>query len=245
MVSAEDRKALNVLAKEKGYNCLLIFPPTRLAIMRRGTVLSTYTDKESCEAAISLLEPFTFIPPNTSPVGWTVDPQLFPAPPKQCPNQGGTDCLCLTNGDDGLRILCTVAGCEWLAECKGSCPPHYGHIKLFGDLTQQAIIKTQQVIERPDEATPCVHGEVNHHSYEQILDRWDRGERQKIVSLKQMTRTSENSATRSAVETKALSELLGVIIRPTGDGFAVYDKNGTVLAYDLVRADLLELFYGE
>lgn len=185
---------------------------------RTGKTIGSFSSYEEVEEVVMATELLPR-PEDRKPVVWNCDVNIVEYP-KNCPNNEGPECLCL---DVSAVYLCAVPQCMFKAGCRGCCRAHYSQLKLFGDLTKQAIAKTAALAE---------NGE---------FDLEHLPEYKKMVSIKTVIPTERNKKNLTPKEIqKATLGVIGMSVVWTGREYLLVDKDGTVLDRVSSKDELFE-----
>lgn len=230
---------LKELAKIKGYTLSRAFPNRLILIeTRSGKIAGSGDTLEELEVILETLPVSTpEAPIDKKPVEWRV---AAPEPLKlvpRCPNRL-PGCLCL----DDFFYLCPINGCENKTGCWG-CDFHAGHLKIFGaNFVEISVKKTAELIESEPWQCEDKKHDFGYHSYDRVVERWNSGVRTN-VSLKKMIGSSGQRPKINDLLNHI--GILGFQIHPVGNGYAVVDGSGNVLAQNndislLVKEFMLE-----
>lgn len=211
-----DIKELKQLAQERGLSAI------RKKALGTVSVFESKTGKlvgifEATDEAVSKILTFPVIVDRIpEPAKWTTISQAQDIP-KICPNGFGPGCLCL---DETFLYLCAVGPCPNKAECNGTCRGHFAQLRKFGNLTQAALIKTEQ-----------------YHSEEgQPLRMFPA-----VLPLKMIRPTGAVPTTFTPAELRIASNgIIGMSVKHTGTHYVLLDKDGHVIDRVKSKSELLE-----
>lgn len=208
---AAQLRGLSVIRKRKTGPFLVMESKT-------GKTVGSYTNQEEAEKVIMSYDLLPD-PEDKRPVVWNWDVNIVETP-KLCPNNHGPTCLCL---DISALYLCAVPQCLFQAGCYGCCRAHYSQLKVFGDLTKNAIAKTAILAE---------NGE---------FDLEHLPEYKKMLSIKTVIPTDRNKKNLTPAEIiKATSGIIGMSVVWTGADYRLVDKDGIVLDTVISKEELFE-----